>query len=752
MRFPEQFIAATHEFCTYEKYVNAPLMRKSFNLTSKVKEANILVSGLGFYQLYVNGNLVSKLLAPYISAPSDILYYDSYDICPFLLEGENVIGLILGNGMQNGLGGYIWDFHLASWRSAPKAALGLNLTYENGEIFELTADESFLTSPSPIYFDDLRSGEYYDARLEQPGWSEPGFDASNWKQALLATSPGGEKRLCMADPIVVTGEMKPVSITKQDDGYLYDFGINEAGLTRLNITGLAGQEITLSHKENAPNYGAEFSNEKFQPPGYAQTDKYICKGDGKETFVPRFTYHGFRYVMVTGITEAQATPELLTYLIMHSDLKERGGFTCSDPIANTLQELTRRSTLSNFHYFPTDCPHREKNGWTGDAAISAEHTLLNLSAENSYREWLRSVCKAQNQHGALPGIVPTGGWGFKWGNGPAWDCVLTYLPYYVYKYRGDKTILEENATGIFRYLHYIHRSQDEKGLIELGLGDWCPPGRGADQYKSPLVLTDSIICYDICKKASFIFNELGWVSEYRYACEVRDSLYISIRKHLIDFDTMIAAGNCQTSQAMILYYSLVDKEQKKAAQAQLLRMIEENGGFMDTGILGARVIFHVLYDMGESDLAYKMITRPEYPSYGNWVARGATTLWENFHPDEEGIWSRNHHFFGDISSWFIQCIAGIRYNLNDDGKACIMPSFIKALDFAEGFYDAPEGRIYVKWIRKNDSEIELTIDVPAETGQGQIMLEKGWVFGCSPSPENHAKPLKGGTYLVKAQA
>ena len=741
MKFPTQFITATHEFCSYDKHINAPLMRRLFTLQKGIKTAAILVTGLGFYELYVNGVLLSKPLAPYISAPNDIVYYNQYDVAPHLREGENVIGLILGNGMQNAFGGSIWDFHIAPWRGAPKAALSLDVSYENGGTFGIATDENFLTSPSPITFDDLRCGEYYDARLEQDGWSKPGFDASGWKPAMLAIPPGGEKRLCIAEPIVVTGELKPVSVTKRADGYCYDFGVNEAGVCKLTISGTPGQEITVTHWEHMID-DELIRYSRFQPDEYNQTDKYICSGRGTETFMPRFTYHGFRYAVVSGITEAQATPGLLTYQIMHSNLEERGGFTCSDPVANKLQELTRRSTLSNFHYFPTDCPHREKNGWTGDAAISVEHTLLNLAPETSYLEWLRSVCKAQNAAGTFPGIVPTGGWGFEWGNGPAWDRVIAVLPYFTYRYRGDKTILHENGTGIFRYLHYINRNLRGDGLVELGLGDWCPPGRGADEYKAPLVFTDSVVCMDVCRKAEYIFGEIGWSEEQEFASKLFVKLRAAIRERLIDREKMLAVGNCQTSQAMGMFYKVFEPCEMEAAGAELLRIIKENGDFIDAGILGARVIFHVLSGMGQSDLAYKMITRPEYPSYGDWVARGATTLWENFHPEDSGIWSRNHHFFGDISNWFIQCIAGIKYNLNFDGRTCIAPEFIEKLDFAEAFHIAPQGRIYVKWTR-NSQGIELEISVPGGLC-GEIKLPPGWAF----ADGEITKPLCTGKFSV----
>ena len=743
MDFPKKFIAATQEYTTFEKYVPAPYLRKSFNLIDKFDNADMLICGLGFYELYINGNRITKgELAPYISAPDDVIYYDSYDVAKYLKQGENVIGVILGNGMQNAFDGYVWDFEKAKWRGAPKVALKLEIKNGENNVLSIESNENFKTSPSPIDFDGLRTGEYYDARKEQLGWNNEGFNDSGWANAIKAPLPNGEPVICGVEPIVVTGEIKPVSIKKQDDGYLYDFGVNCAGICRLKIKGNPGQEISLEHGEVIINSKLNLRNIKFVPDGYVQKDIYICRGTGIETHTPIFTYHGFQYVLVTGIAEEQATQELLTYLVMNSDLKERGNFECSDSTVNKLQIMTRRSTLANFYYFPTDCPQREKNGWTGDAAASCEHTLINLSPEKSYSEWLRNIRKAQNEQGDIPGIVPTGGWGY--GNGPAWDRVLIDLPYYTYIYRNDTEILKENATAIFRYLNYISNNINSEGLVKLGLGDWCPPGRPANQYKSPLELTDSVMSMNICEKASYIFDVLGKELQKAFA----DGLYVklrnNIREKLINFSTMTAAGNCQTSQAMAIFYDVFENSEKPEAFKRLIEMIEKNNGLMDTGYLGSRVIFHILSAFGESDLAFKMITTPEFPSYGNWVAKGATSLWEVFLPVEDS--SLNHHFFGDISSWFIKCISGINLNpyKNNINEVNIKPAFIKYLDFAKGFHIAPAGKISSEWERKNDS-VTLTISVP-ENMSGRIILENGYIF------EDNGLSFKNavsGVYIIK---
>lgn len=749
MEFPMNFIAAGSEYCTLDKFVPAPYLRRSFTLDKDAAQAQLLICGLGFYELFVNGKKITKgALAPYISSPDDLLYYDSYDVAPLLKQGENVIGVMLGNGIQNSLGGEVWDFDLARWRGAPCVALSLTATLTDGRELKLESDTEFKAAASPIFFDDMRCGEFYDARAEQDGWCAPGFDDSAWKNAIAAPKPRGEALICDVENIVVTQEIQPVSVLKHGDGWLYDFGVNGAGLCRLTVRGEAGQKIVMEHAEHLKDgvFDAKplYFDHHAHYADFCQKDIYICKGEGEETYVPSFTYHGFQYVLVHGITEEQATKGLLTYLVMNSDLKERGGFSCSDEVVNKLQEATRRATLANFYYIPTDCPHREKNGWTGDAALSIEHMLINLEVEKSMAEWLRGVRKAQGTDGVLPGIVPTGGWGYDWGNGPAWDIVIVNVPYYTYLYRGDKQILRDNATAILRYLDYLSGKIEPDGLVRFGLGDWCPVKRRFDDYKSPLDVTDTITSMDLCDKAAYIFGELGMEEHRVFARSMADNFRKNIRARLVDFNTMTVAGNCQTSQAMALYYGVFEEGEKRAAFDRLLEYIAQAGNLMDVGILGARVIFHVLTAFGRSDLAYHMITVNEWPSYGNWIARGATTLWETFNENDVEVLSLNHHFFGDISSWFIQALAGIRINPNrmDVSEVDIRPSFVDSLDSAKGWHDAPAGRITSDWKRDGDA-IVLTVQVP-EGVYGRITLENGYVFDNDVAQ----KPLSSGTYRI----
>ncbi len=750
MKFPYHFVAATTELTTYEKHIPAPIFRHRFDLECIPEKAGISILTPGFYELWVNGRKITKgLLAPYISNPDDLIYYDTYDATPYLKEGENVIGVMLGNGFQN-LITSVWDFEHARHNAPPAFA------------FEFISDEisftakDFLHSESEITFNNYRSGIHVDARKKQEGWQLPAFDDSLWQPVIKAAMPRGQVKECRVEPILVRQEIKPVSVTpgslvpliprgdvkeryrdaklvedppETEGGYIYDFGINTAGIFRLKIKGSPGQKISLQFAERLTDGKVDPTNISFfYPDGYGQRDIYICSGEGEEVFEPPFVYHGYRYVYVSGITEEQAGPDLLTYLEAHSDLKDRATLKTSSEVVNRLWEITRRSDLSNFHYFPTDCPHREKNGWTGDASMSAEHMIFTLGVETSWSQWMESIRRAQLEDGMLPGIVPTTGWGYAWGNGPAWDSVIFTLPYYTYVYRGDLDMARDTADSMLRYLSYISKERDERGIVAIGLGDWCPVGRDADEYKVPLGITDSIMVMDCAHKAAVLFEKLGLSLHLSFAKQLESEMRRAIRENYLDTSTMLLEGNCQSAQAMGLYYHVFDSAERELAFKRLLEIIERDGRNMDVGFLGGRVLFHVLSDFGYSELAFHMITKKDYPSYGNLLERGATSLWEMFVPEGERSGSENHHFWGDINHWFLRHLAGINVNpkLKNPNEIVLTPRFIDALDYVEASYEAVNGVLEVKWERK-DGKIFLTAKADDKLDL-RINLENGYVF------------------------
>ena len=404
----------------------------------------------------------------------------------------------------------------------------------------------------------------------------------------------------------------------------------------------------------------------------------------------------------------------------------------ANDVANKIYDMAKRSDISNFFYFPTDCPHREKNGWTGDASISAEHMIMTMGVENSWKEWLYNIRAAQLECGMLPGIVPTDKWGYKWGNGPAWDSVIFNLPFFAYKYRGRTDLITENAEAMLRYLEYVSRKRDENGLVAIGLGDWVPVGRGGDDYDCPLAFTDSVMVYDMCKKSAEMFEVVGLSIHKVFAETLGREMLVAIRKAFVNSETgeIIHPARyktprvdlCQTSQAMAIFFGIVTEEEKEKAIDVLVRIIARDGGSVNCGFLGLRTIFHVLSENGYADLAYEMITKETYPSYGHWVAMGETTLLEQFLPYTDYYRSsKNHHFLGDVLNWFMRAVGGIHVQSANSVK--IAPKFIKKLDFCETYHVLPNGKISVRWERK-DGEILLKIESEGDISY-HVCLDEG---------------------------
>lgn len=744
MLLSDKFYSCTKEYNTIHYHVAAPMLRKSFTLGSVPKKAEITVTGLGFYVLFVNGKNITKgALAPYISNPDQVIYYDNYDVAEYLTEGENVVGLLLGNGMQDE-DTRMWDFYKNAFRSAPKFAIAVEA--DGKLLFE--ADGGFKWRPSPVRFDSLRAGERYDAREEADGWNAPGFDDSTWGEPFAVPSNKGEKRICAAPPITVYREIKPVSVFKSKaNSYIYDFGENNAGTIRLKVKGERGQKLTIKLGEIANFHGVDQANISFDDqtmPGYIQTVEYTLKGGEEEVYVPHFTYFGFRYAEVMWLRPEQASSDLLTYLVMSSRMDDSGTFECSDYIVNRIQQNAVRSNHSNFYYFPTDCPHREKNGWTGDAALSAQQFLMNMDVEDSLVEWLRCVCRAQREDGALPGIIPTSGWGFDWGNGPAWDIALTMLPFMLWRINGNLDCFRECADNIYRYIEYIPSKLDDKGLAHYGLGDWCEVDGPGGELTTPLVVTDTLTLVNLTRMATELFAAVGDNRRSKTCRELHDRLVAAFRSRLMNADHTEVVPLSQAGQAMAMYYGAFRKDEMQAALVGLKKAIAKYDGHIQIGVLGARTLFRVLSDMGETELAYRMITRPDYPSFANHVLTGATTLYEIFRkPSEEFPYtsdmfacgsrnarSLNHHFWGDVSGWLYEALGGIRINegLTKHTDVVIDPKTVSALDSVRATHVFKGlGTLVVEWKRTGGS-VAVTVTVPV--GVHAVFKPTGEVLPC----------------------
>lgn len=704
------FIAKGKEFNTIQSHVNAPLFKCVFDYDFNGK-CEIKIAVVGLYRLFLNGKeLNNGKFSPYLSNPDEVVFYDVYDVTGKLKEKGNVLCVLLGNGFINNNDFDIWQNETAPYRSAPK--FSLELTVDGKSIIE--SDESFLVADSPITFDDFRCGERYDANLEMPNvLTSTSLDGFN--KPITVEPPEGELIKNTTQPIKEYRERKAVSITKTEKGYVYDFGLNDTGIPRLKITAKKGQRIDLYFAETIDDNGVDFRSISFVKSNleYVQHDVYICK-DGKQEYKPSFTWHGFRYAEVRGITDEQATKDTLTFIPTHSAIDKVCDFNCDNETINKLVEITLRSDESNFIYYPYDCPHREKNGWTADASLSAEQMLYMFDAYDSLKQWLLCIRKAQRRDGALPGIIPTAGWGFQFGNGPAWDSVLIELPYQLYRFYGKDEIIKENAEAIEKYFGYIKTRLNADGLIEIGLGDWCQTYTSAEgDYETPVEITDSLTIIDMVEKTAEMFGVIGKNAED--IKQFGNYLKNSFRQKYIKNGQLTV--KTQTALSMCLQLNIFNAEEVQTAYETLLSEIKKQNDHFRVGVIGYKYLFDVLVKKGNQDLCFKLITQKSFPSYGYVIDCGATTLWESFDEYEringklmrkdgvERIPSFNHHFWGGVLAWIYRYIGW--FNVKSDTIE-IVPMIFNDINRAEISYSRNGKSIFVKW-EKVSGSIKLTV-------------------------------------------
>ncbi|MDD5728024.1 MAG: glycoside hydrolase family 78 protein [Victivallales bacterium] len=707
----------------------APFFRKVFNYDGKSENCRIYISGLGYYELYLNGRKVGDhVLDPVVTQYDKRIRYVVYDVTEYLVVGENVIGVILGNGWYNCHTPEVWYFDKAPWRDQPKLLLEMKA---NNRVI-LISDESWKINSGPIVFDGLRNGETYDARKELDGWLMPGYDDSSWRNASRVAPPGGILAEQIMPPCKVMQTLPAVNHWMVSNGsVVYDFGQNLAGWVRLTVAGNAGDEITIRYGERlAPNYHVDQKHisQYIYDQGNFQTDRYILKGKGVETWEPRFTYHGFQYAQLNISGDVQV--KNVEARIVRTAFEQIGHFSCSNEMLNRLQECTVWSYISNFVGIPTDCPHREKNGWTGDTQLATETGLMNFKAASSYSQWLDNFPDVQRPSGQLPGIVPSCGWGYNWGSGPAWDSALILIPWYVYLYTGDCTAIEKHYESMKRYVDYCTYMADDH-IVSFGLGDWLHVD--AKRIAPPALTSTGYYYIDSLLLAKFA-GMIGRREDQEHYVRLAADIKIAFNRRFYQGNGIYAQGE-QTALACALYQGLTDDSEKAFVVQKLVETVKANGAKPDFGILGAKYVPRALAENGHVELAYQMLTQPEFPGWVNWLRQGATTLWE----DWDGNFSRNHIAFGDISAWFYQYLAGIKPDPENPGfkHIIIHPQPVSGLEWVKAEYDSPYGKIIVAWENHNN-DFKLEVQIPDKT-MATVNL-----------PDGTIRNIEAGNYHFKA--
>jgi alpha-L-rhamnosidase len=578
-----------------------------------------------------------------------------------------------------------------------------------------------------VVFNSIYTGEHYDARKEQPGLDKPGFDDSKWEPAVYRPAPSQNIVSQQMHPIRNVERIPAKSVSRINDTiYVFDLGRNIAGVSQLTVKADAGTVFRLKHAERTGKDGrADMSNidVHYRPTDDSdpfQTDIFIAGGKGEETFMPRFNYKGFQYVEVTCSMPVDLSAANLTGWFMHSDVPPVGNIESSNPVLNKIWWAANNSYLSNLFGYPTDCPQREKNGWTGDAHIASETGLFNFDAITVYEKWLADHRDEQQPNGVLPAIIPTSGWGYHWANGPDWTSTIAIIPWNVYLFYGDAKLLGDCYGNIKRYVDHITEISPS-GLTTWGLGDWVPV-----KSKSPVELTSSIYYFvdaSILAKAALLFGrEDDHIRYSALAQKIKDA----INAKYLDSDKGIYGNGVQTELSVPLKWDIVPDNLKAKVAENLALRVKADNSHIDVGLLGSKAILNALSENGYTDLAYTLASSETFPSWGWWIVNGATTFYENWPIDAGSDISMNHIMFGEIDAWFYKALGGINPDPAYPGFKNILlrPCFPSALSHFKAVHDSPYGRIKSEWTRTRHI-ITCEIIIPANS-TADMLLPSGF--------------------------
>ncbi len=716
----------------------APLLRKSFNVNKEISSARAYVTGLGYFELYVNGKKVSDdVLVPNLTlygkrdnlGPIGAMIrnnfreyrvmYLSYDLKQYLNEGENVIGALLGNGFYNP------SSYWCEGYGSPRFLGQIHIVYSDGTEQVIVSDLTWKAAESPVTMDLVYDGEYYDARLEQSGWCNQGFDDSAWKTASLRKAPEGILKAHMSPVDKVMESLPPVKTEKLGDGhYRVDFGQEISGWLHIkNLTGEPGRKIDIKYICESPvgdNY-------------------YIMKGGSPESYSARFTWFVFREVEIIN-WPGELRPEQLRAEAVYTEIETTGKFECSNRLFNSINKIWWRSQTDNMHGgVASDCPHRERSPYTGDGQVACITVMHNFDARAFYTKWIRDIYGAQNPE---TGYVPNGApWQPGCGGGVGWGAAMNIMPWEFYLHYGDLEMLRNNYDGMKGYIKYMLTWTNDDGIMLsqapekekpnqwMNLGDWVAPGK-----LPPDEMVHTFFLWRCSNLTALAAKALGNSEDFKYYFDLAEKVKLAFQKKFYDNEK----GTYGPSGGNIFALKMgVPDDQKDRVLAALGADIHSAGDHLDTGIFGTQFFFEVLSDNGLHELAYKVMDQRTQPSYGWWIAQGATTTWEQW----DGSNSRNHPMFGGGITWFYNKLAGMYPDPEQPGYRHITfkPQPAGDLNYASYSNLTPYGDASVSW-NKEPGRFLMNISVPLgctstvylPAGKKDKVLENGRRIKWSP--------------------
>lgn len=692
------------------------LLRTDFSLPADAISAVLRIAGLGYFELYVNGGKIGdQVLAPVQTDYDARIFYLTFGISGQLRVGLNTIGVMLGEGFfsQSVVKGRF------GWPEEPygekRLRLQLDITCSDNTVHRIVSGPQWLTADGPIVSDNVYAGEVYDARKELPGWAEPvPLNANLWQPAKLLPPPGGvmisqeeEIEACRIIRLI-----RPVAVTYPDpEAAIFDLGENIAGWARIQVNEPAGTRLELQFAEELDKSGRlDPASTGVFATHCVQTDVYICRGAaGGESWEPRFTYHGFRFVAMRGWTRKPG-PENLTGVVVHSAVKLSGEFHSSHNFLNTVYQMARRTLLGNLHGVPSDCPARERCGWLGDAQVVAEFAICNFNMQKFWRKYMDDI--ATSSLDGVPTMIAPGR--RRCGKAaPAWGSAAVQLPWYLYLYYGDTVTLTKHYNLMRRWISHL-ASNAADGIVSYGLGDWCPPGTVHPQ-ETPVALTSTAYYYYDVRLLSRIAAIIGHSEDAAKYTTLADSIKTAFQQRF--YQAKQHSFGSQTANAFALFLDLVPDGNEQATADTLARdIIEKHNGHFSTGIIGLKCLFGELCRYGYEDLAVETLCRPDYPGFADLCSLGATTLWETWgkNPaDEPNPRSRNHPMQAGFAAWFHQGLCGIRPDPEAPAfrHVLIAPVFPELVKWASAVQESKYGRITCSWQRCKDG-VEVKVKIP----------------------------------------
>ncbi len=728
----------------------APLFRQDFKLEKNIKKARLYITGVGYYEATINGDRVGDhFLDPGWTNYSKRVLYSTYNVTDLMRNGGNSIGVSLGNGWYNPLPMLMWGRrnlreHLTIGQ--PQFIAQLKIEYTDGTTETIVSNEEWKTHEGPIIRNNIYLGEIYDARKEIEDWDSFGFDESNWTNAKISEEKLGKLQSQNQPPIKITGKLSPVKITEpKPKTYIFDMGQNYAGWVKLKVEAPAGTKIKLRfgellHKDGTLNVMTSVAGQikgrkkdgsliggAFSPDTAWQSDTYITSGKGIEYYTPRFTFHAFRYVEITGCPEKPAIDAIEGFRLS-SDLEKTGSFECSNQLFNDIQKMVEWTFLSNVFSVQSDCPHRERFGYGGDIAATSDAFIYNFDMSAFYSKAVRDFQEAALPNGMLTDTAPFLGIYYC---GIAWAMAHPLLLSELYQYYGNISLIEEQYETARKWSELVISENDL--IITNGLSDHeslisTPPA----EMVTPIYFKVAVMMSDLAK----ILDRKEDAAKYENISEQIKKAYLH-KFH--EKGNGKFAPFTQASQSFALYTGLTPKNEIENAVSELVNIIADQNGHLNTGIYGTKYSMDFLSKYGYAETAGKMVSKKNFPGWENMLAQGATTLWEHWEYSDN-TYSHNHPMFGSVSEWFYKWLAGIQADPSAIGfdKIIIRPQIVSDVTWVKAHYNSVRGKIVSEWER-NEESFKLHIAIPANSSATVYLPSK-----------DHSEIKEGGVAISKS--